>query len=570
MNIKLEQVLFEEGYLTEEQYNQVVSTTRPSGVKVQEYILREGWVADTDMVNFLSKRLHIPKYNPELYPADTELGVIIPAAAAGKHRMIPLKVHENFLLVAMPDPTDVVDMDAVQRQIKMELEPVICTETQYNELMNGTYGLSSGPGSQLDDVEEVDYGGTQGDEDEDEDEEGKESQVKALMDMAEGATAVRSVDWIITCAVREGASDVHICPEKTHVQVRLRIDGQLKDLPPLPKSLLSSIVSRLKILGRMDIAIKRVPQDGRFTAKITGREINVRVSAMPTIYGENVVMRLLDMNSLVFKLDQLGMRDPDIRKIEETIKKPHGMILNTGPTGSGKTTTLYSVLGMLNRPEVNIITVEDPVEYRIARICQVELNIQAGMTFASSLKAILRQDPDIAMIGEIRDGETALIAIQAALTGHLVLSTVHTNTAIGTVARLTDMGIEPFLISSVIACVIGQRLLRRVCDSCAEPWSPPPEVLEFWGLSADPESKFLKAKGCARCRETGYKGRVGVYEVLVISDKLQALITSNASEAELLAAARAEGNYTTMADDAAIKAQKGYTTLEEAAANVIS
>lgn len=263
------------------------------------------------------------------------------------------------------------------------------------------------------------------------------------------------------------------------------------------------------------------------------------------------------------------MRENDISKIVETIDRPHGMILNTGPTGSGKTTTLYSVLGMLNRPEVNIITVEDPVEYQIPRICQVELNIRAGMTFAGSLKAILRQDPDIAMIGEIRDGETALIAIQAALTGHLVLSTVHTNTAVGTVARLIDMGIEPFLISSVVSCVIGQRLLRRVCENCAEPWSPAPEVLDFWGLSADPESKFLKAKGCSRCRNTGYRGRVGVYEVLLIGEKLQALITSNASETELLAAARKEGNFTTMRDDAAIKAQKGMTTLEEAAAKVV-
>ena len=567
MNIKLEEMLLEEGFLTQEQFDKIQEAPRPAGFKVEEFILREGMLADTDMVSVLSRRLDIPKYDSESYPIQRELTEIIPASMAGKHRMVPLREEGNLLFVAMPYPTEVLELDTVQRQIKIELEPVICTETEYNELMNGLYGLSSSLGSQFEDVEEVLYGSTQNNDDDQD--EGEQSQVEALKDMAEGTTAVRAVDWIITRAVREGASDVHVCPEKTHVQVRLRVDGMLKDLPTMPKSLLSSVVSRLKILGRMDIAITRVPQDGRFAAKISGREINVRVSAMPTIHGENVVMRLLDMNSLVFKLDQLGMREEDIAKIEATIQRPHGMILNTGPTGSGKTTTLYSVLGMLNRPEVNIITVEDPVEYQIPRIRQVELNIRAGMSFASSLKAILRQDPDVAMIGEIRDGETALIAIQAALTGHLVLSTVHTNTAIGTVARLIDMGIEAFLISSVVSCVIGQRLLRKVCDSCAEPWSPQAEVLEFWGLSADPDAKFLKAKGCSRCRNSGYRGRVGVYEVLVIDETLQELITSNATENDLLAAARAEGKFTTMRDDAAIKAQRGLTTLEEAAAKVV-
>lgn len=566
MNVRLEKMLLEEGLISEAQFHQVQTTPRPSGLKVHEYILREGMVADSDMVSVLSNRLRIPKYHPEHYPVDPGLAAILPASMAGKHRMIPLRREESLLIVAMPDPTEVVDMDAVQRYVKMEIEPVICTETEYNELMNSLYGLASGIGSMLDDIEEVTYGTTEADE---ENEESEESQVKALTAMAEGSTAVRSVDWIITRAVREGASDVHVCPERTHVQVRLRVDGILKDLPPIPKSMLLSVVSRLKILGRMDIAITRVPQDGRFTARISGREINVRVSSLPTIYGENIVMRLLDMNALVFKLEQLGMRKNDIRKIEQTIGRPHGMLLNTGPTGSGKTTTLYSILAMLNRPEVNIVTVEDPVEYRVPRIRQVELNIRAGMTFAGSLRSMLRQDPDIAMIGEIRDTETATIAIQAALTGHLVLSTVHTNNAIGTIARLIDMGIEPFLIASVISCVIGQRLVRRVCESCALPWSPPAKALDFWGLSPDSESRFLKAQGCHRCRHTGYRGRVGVYEVLLICEKLQSLIANNASEGELRAAAREAGNFTTMREDAALKVQKGITTLEEAAANVV-
>lgn len=566
MSIRLEDMLVEEGLLNKEQLKRVQSTPRPNGLKVKEFILREGLVTDTDMVRVLSARLQVPRYDPNRHPVDPELAAILPASMAGKHRIVPLRREGNLLIVAMPDPTEVLDMDMVQRHIKMEVEPVICTESEYNDLMNSAYGLASGIGSLLADIEEVDYGTTQADGDSDD---GDESKVRALMDMAEGSTAVRSVDWIITRAVREGASDVHVAPEKTHVQVRLRVDGILKDLPPMPKSMLLSVVSRLKILGRMDIAVTRVPQDGRFTARISGREINVRVSSLPTIHGENIVMRLLDMNALVFKLEQLGMRESDIRKIEKTIKKPNGLILNTGPTGSGKTTTLYSVLALLNRPEVNIITVEDPVEYRIPRIRQVELNTRAGMTFASSLRSMLRQDPDIAMIGEIRDSETATIAIQAALTGHLVLSTVHTNNAIGTISRLIDMGIEPFLIASVLSCVIGQRLVRRVCSSCAEPWSPPAEVLSFWGLSPVPESRFVRARGCHRCRHTGYRGRIGVYEVLLIGEKLQSLIARRASEADLRSAAYEEGDFISMREDAAIKIKNGMTTLEEAAANVV-
>ena len=565
MNEKLEDMLVEEGLLSLDQYIRAQESAKPNGIKVQEYLIREGLVADTDMVNVLSSRLDIQRYDPDRYPIIPDLASTLSATLAGKHRMVPLQKLGNMLVVAMPDPTDVIDIDIVQRQLKMEVEPIICTETEYYELMNSLYGLASGIGSFLDDFEEVDYGAPSL---EDEVEISEESQVQALIDIAEGSNAVRSVDWIMTRAVREGASDVHVSPEKDHVNVRLRVDGRLKDLPPIPKSMLLSVVSRLKILGRMDIAVTRVPQDGRFTARLAGREINVRVSALPTIHGENIVLRLLDMDALVFKLNELGMRHSDVQKLTEVIKKPHGMILNTGPTGSGKTTTLYSVLEMLNKPDVNIITVEDPVEYRIPRIRQVELNTRAGMTFANSLRTILRQDPDIAMVGEIRDTETAEIAVQASLTGHLVLSTVHTNSAIGTISRLMDMGIKPFLIASVLSCVIGQRLVRRVCTSCAEPWLPPEDMLNFWGLRPDSESLFLKAKGCHHCRHTGYRGRTGVYEVLPVSERLQSLIANRAGEAELRAAAREEGNFTTMREDAAEKIRRGITTFEEATANV--
>lgn len=564
--MKLEQMLYEEGFLSEKQLLQVQTAPRPKGIKIHDYILREGLVSEVDMVDILSVRLNVPKYDPDQYPADPDTAGLLTPSLATKHRMIPVHREKQLLIVAMPDPTEVIEMDTVQRQLEMEIEPVICTEGEFNELMNNAYGLASGARSLQDEIEQVEYGTGP---DEEESEEAQASQLEELRDIAEGATAVNNVDWIITRAVREGASDVHISPEKNHVLVRLRIDGVLKDLPPIPKSMLLSVVSRLKILGRMDIAVTRIPQDGRFTARVCGREINVRVSSLPTIYGENIVMRLLDMNALVFQLKKLGMRSDDVRKIEQTIAQPHGMILNTGPTGSGKTTTLYSILSMLNRPEVNIITVEDPVEYRIPRIRQVELNRLAGMTFSGSLRSMLRQDPDIAMIGEIRDTETGNIAIQAALTGHLVLSTIHTNSAIGTVSRLMDMGIEPFLISSVLSCVIGQRLVRKVCQDCAEPWTPPAKALTFWGLEPDENANFLKAKGCSRCNHSGYRGRIGIYEVLKIDAELQPLIANGASEAVLKECAMQEGRFTTMRQDAAIKAQRGEITLEEAAAEVV-
>jgi type IV pilus assembly protein PilB len=331
-----------------------------------------------------------------------------------------------------------------------------------------------------------------------------------------------------------------------------------------------SVVSRLKILARMDIAVRRRPQDGRMTARVGDREFHLRVSSMPTVHGENMVLRLLGSNAPVSTFGELGMRDNDKARIERVIRRPNGLILNTGPTGSGKTTTLYTVLSQLNRPEVNIITVEDPVEYRMERIRQVELNTRAGMTFASSLRSILRQDPDIIMVGEIRDRETASIAVQASLTGHLVLSTMHTNDALGTISRLADMGIEPFLISSVLTLVIAQRLVRRICPHCARSWSPPEEALAFWQLSAEEASgaDFREAVGCRHCRQTGYRGRLGIFEILEVRDQVKEAILHQAGEQAMLKAAREESGFTVLRQDAAAKLRGGLTSMEEASSVV--
>ncbi|HPT16100.1 MAG TPA: GspE/PulE family protein, partial [Kiritimatiellia bacterium] len=389
-------------------------------------------------------------------------------------------------------------------------------------------------------------------------------EVGSLKNMAEGAPVIRMVNWILAQAVREGASDIHISPEAAHVQLRFRIDGKLREVPAPPKNLHLSIVSRIKILSQMDIAISRVPQDGRFTVKLDNREINVRVSTVPTTNGENIVLRLLDMGAFNYSMFDLGMSERDRELLAKVIEAPYGMILSTGPTGSGKTTTLYAMLKELNHPDVHIITVEDPVEYRVPKIRQIQLNAKAGMTFASSLRSILRQDPDIIMVGEIRDAETARIATQAALTGHRVLSTVHTNDAAGAITRLIDMGIEPFLVASVLLVSFAQRLVRKVCPHCAVRVAPTHQARAFWGVPDKDDIAFMQAQGCPRCQQTGYQGRTGIFEVLMIDDLIREMIARKSTTLEINQAARAAGRLRTLKEDALDKLRQGVTTVEEA------
>jgi type IV pilus assembly protein PilB len=380
---------------------------------------------------------------------------------------------------------------------------------------------------------------------------------------------VRLVNSILSQAVRDGASDIHISPEQARVSVRFRIDGKLHEVPAPPKSMILPIVSRFKILAGMDIATTRIPQDGRFTVKMENKEINIRASAIPTIYGENLVLRLLDMGSGHYTLDRLGMSDDDMEKIEIAIHKPYGMILSTGPTGSGKSTSLYAILKTINKPDINIITLEDPVEYRVERIRQIQLNRKAGMTFASGLRSILRQDPDVIMVGEIRDSETAAIGVQAAMTGHRVLSTIHTNDAAGAVTRLIDMGIEPFLVSSVLLVAFAQRLVRTVCPYCKESYQPPERALKQFGLTELEGANFQRGKGCFNCMNTGYKGRIGVFEILLIDDIVQDMIIRKQPAQEITRAVQQMGRLRTLKEDAALKVFEGMTTLEEAASAVM-
>lgn len=560
-------MLIDEELITEDQLSQALLGQKRRGVKLGQYLTLEGIVTDSQIVDVLCRQLHLAKYNSDDYPEDPKLKDLIPADTAHKYHLVPLRRKGHLLTVAMTDPMDIEALDTAEVLTDTEVEPVICTEKELTELISRIYGTYSALGGIVDDIEDVQY-----DSDATTDVEPSTymEEINSLQDMAEQEPVVRLVNSIISNAVQQGTSDIHISPEKDYAQVRFRVDGRLHAVPAPAKSMILPIVSRIKILSNMDVTKSRVPQDGRFTIKMENKEINIRASVIPTIFGENLVMRLLDMSTGVYTLERLGMSEEDRKKIGAVIKKPYGMILSTGPTGSGKSTSLYSILKELNKPDVNIITVEDPVEYQMEGVRQVQLNRKAGMTFASSLRSILRQDPDIIMVGEIRDEETAGIAIRAALTGHRVLSTMHTNDAASAITRLMVLDIETFLVSSVVLVSFSQRLMRTTCPNCKEPYMPPEQALAEWGLlDTAKNADFQRGKGCASCMNTGYKGRTGVYEVLVIDEMVQDMILKKKSAQEISNAAKEAGKFKTLRDDAADKVFQGITTLEEAASVVM-
>jgi type IV pilus assembly protein PilB len=561
---KLGEILVEGGLLTQEQLEKALPYQKKSKIKLGQFLVREGIVSESQIVDLVSSQLKLEKYRPDKFTVDVELAQLLSAEIAHRCQAAPLKKSGLLLTVAMTDPLDINSLDTIEVYTNCEVEAVICTEQHLNQLLSTIYGTYSGIGGVLEDMEEMEI-----------DKSGEKTtslddiEVSSLQGMAEEAPVVRLVNSILSQGVREGCSDIHISPEKQYVQVRFRVDGKLHEVPAPPKGMFLPIISRLKILANMDIAVSRIPQDGRFTVKMKNKDINIRASTIPSIHGENMVLRLLDTSNSIYSLERLGMTDKDRKKLEKMIIKPHGMILSTGPTGSGKSTALYSILKKINQPEVHIITVEDPVEYRIEKIRQVQLNRKAGMTFASGLRSILRQDPDIIMVGEIRDTETATLAVQAALTGHMVFSTLHTNDAAGAITRFIDMGIEPFLVSSTMTVSFAQRLVRKVCPNCMTNYEPSQEALRSWGIKNNIRANFVQGKGCFNCMHTGYKGRTGVYEVLTIDDEIKDLILKRQSSHAIQQAALKSGKFTPLKDNAAEKAIKGITTLEEAASAVL-
>ena len=511
-----------------------------------------GIVPEEDILKALSEQLSFPLYNPDEFPLDTHLKDLVPQDVARENRLVPLTLEEGVLYCALLDPNNFRALDTVEETCRCQVEPVLCTKADFVRLFSAVYGEYSAFSEMLGEID----ADTAPDAD-------RADEEVITNNAVDDVPVIRLVNLILSEGVKVGASDIHINPEKTTVNVRYRVEGMLRKASEVPLKLAPSVVSRIKIMGNMDISETRLPQDGRFTIKVEGHEINVRVSSIPTTYGENVVMRLLDMSAQrIYELPKLGMGPEDYKLVTQAAHKPYGMILSTGPTGSGKSSSLYAIIKLVNRDEVNIMTLEDPVEYRMAGVRQVQLNVKAGMTFSSGLRAILRQDPDILMVGEIRDRETAQIAVQAALTGHLVLSTLHTNDALSAVNRLVDMGVEPYLVASVLLCSFAQRLVRCVCPHCREQYQPSIGLLHVFGLTPE-DGPFFHGKGCPRCGGTGYMGRTAIFEVFPMLDELQEMVTAGKSKQEIYRRARELG-IRTMADDAAKKIRAGITTAEEA------
>lgn len=508
----------------------------------------------------LEQKYGVPYIDLANFRVDSEALQMFTEQFLRANKVLPLFRSGNTLAVAMVDPGDIFTIDEMRRNTGMEVEPMVCRELDWAQALNQYYSTTEAPDipdepevTSLDDLPEEEEGGAAAAAAEQGLAPGK------LEEMASEAPVVRWVNQMIIRAVRERASDIHIEPTREGLRVRFRIDGILHPIVSPKKALQLAVVSRIKIMSKMNIAEKRVPQDGRYGALVDSREIDFRVSTFPSTYGETVVMRILDRMRLL-SLDDLGLIEEGAQVMREMIAKPHGVILVTGPTGSGKSTTVYAILQEIRSGDKNIITIEDPVEYDLDDICQSQVNERAGYTYLVGLRHILRQDPDTIMIGEIRDAETAGVAIRAALTGQLVFSTIHTNDAPGTVTRLIDMGMEPFLVASGLEGVVAQRLCRRICSKCREPYDPPPKMLEEFELP--PDSKFYRGKGCERCRNTGYQGRIGIFEVMKMNDRIRELVVTRPPTSAIRALAREYG-MRTLWEDGMRKVLAGVTTIEE-------
>ncbi|HEY3379923.1 MAG TPA: ATPase, T2SS/T4P/T4SS family [Armatimonadota bacterium] len=590
--IPIGKILLDQGKINPEQLKQALAMQQNSSEKLGRLLVDLGFASERDVLAAYAQQLNIPVYDPATIAQDPALVKVIPENLTQRYNVVALRRNGGKLMVAMQDPTNVFVLDDLRLITGFEIEPILATADDLQAIRRG--GPATPPASasesksaaaamptppatavataevkeekasaggsssmadlagMLDALRRPDSadGGKGGDDD--------------GTDIANDAPIIRMVNVVIQTAIKEKASDIHVEPERKNLRVRYRIDGVLYEMMTLPKFVHPPLSSRLKIMADMNIAERRIPQDGRIHIRHEGREYDMRVNTLPTVYGEKVVMRILDQGGVLVGLGKLGFTQDMMAELEELIVQPNGMVLITGPTGSGKTTTLYSILNQINSVEKNVLTVEDPVEYQLPGINQVSVNRKAGLNFPVAMRAFLRQDPDIIMIGEIRDLETAEIAVQASLTGHMVLSTLHTNDAPATIVRLGDMGVEPFLISASIIGIVAQRLSRKLCEECKEPISPPMEALQRLGIKEDEVhgATFYKAVGCDNCLQRGYRGRLGVYELLTLNEDLAEMIVRRAPLSEITQAAIA-GGMTTLFRDGLAKAMLGITTIEE-------
>ncbi len=558
---KIWDILTSQGKVSEEQLQQAVEAQKNDPRDLGRILVSLGFISEADLAQAQAQRLGLEYIDLSENDVDRGAATLIEQKILRKHNVIPLRVEDRRLVVAMSDPTNLYALEDLKIISGYQIVPMVATETQIRQVQNKVFAM----GEEVSEILE----GAAGDsfiESADELELGVDAG-------AEEAPVIRLVSSILQQAVGDGASDIHIEPGSRGLSVRFRVDGVLREIMSIPPKLQNGVIARLKILSNLNIAEKRVPQDGRFSVRLGGQKVDLRAASLPTVYGEKIVLRLLDNTSVGVDLTKLGFPPKIFERYEEIFRRPYGAILVTGPTGSGKSTTLYATLNELNSPEKNIITVEDPVEYRMEGINQVQVNPKVGLTFASGLRSILRSDPDIVMIGEIRDFETAKISVEAALTGHMVLATLHTNNAPGAMGRLTDMGVEPFLTASAVDCVIAQRLARRLCEHCKEPVEIEEEILRnldfpFEMISQEDGLHFYKAVGCGRCGGAGYRGRVGIYELMVVTDEIRDLVLKRASTAEMGRAARREGMIA-LREDGLAKAAQGVTTIEEVLRTVV-
>ena len=593
MSAKLGEILVRENLISPQHLREALDYQREHGGRLGYNLVKLGLVSDDMITAVLSRQYGIPSVNLDLFQIDEHVLQLIPQEVAQKYSVLPLSRVGASLTLAMVDPTNVFAMDDIKFMTGLNVEPVVVAEASIQQAIAKYYGTSreielaaigteevvfesaaakasNGGGITHADLVSLDTIDFDNDRAEDVEvvEDNEEIDLTTLSRISEDAPVVRLVNVLLVDALRRGASDIHIEPYEKELRIRFRIDGVLYDVMRPPLKMRDALISRVKIMSKLDISEKRLPQDGRIKIKVKvdarSRELDFRVSTLPTLFGEKVVLRLLDKENLMLDMTKLGFEPESLVKFQRNISKPYGMVLVTGPTGSGKTNTLYSALQSLNTVQTNIMTAEDPVEFNLMGINQVQMKEQIGLNFAAALRSFLRQDPNIILVGEIRDFETAEIAIKAALTGHLVLSTLHTNDAPSTISRLMNMGIEPFLVATSVNLIQAQRLIRRVCKDCRREHPTPPEALIEVGFSAD-EAKTLKTykgKGCSTCNNTGYKGRIGLYEVMEVNDEIRELILIGASSLELRKKAIEDGMIT-LRESGLHKIRSGLTTLEE-------
>ncbi len=564
MSVRLGELLIRATLITQDQLKEALKVQKETGTKLGETLIKLGFVSEEDITECLSQQFGVPSINLAHFEIDGSVIKLIPADVARKYNILPVNKTGATITIAMADPTNVFAMDDIKFMTGYNVEPVVASELGIKAAIENYYGSTAAlelkkvmedlQAAENDDLEVL--------------EEEEDLDIESLAAESEEAPVVKLVNLILTDAIKRGASDIHIEPYEKEYRVRYRVDGILYEVMNPPLKLRDAITSRVKILSKLDISEKRLPQDGRIKMKMKlnekTKELDFRVSVLPTLFGEKIVLRLLDKDNLRLDMTKLGFEQESLTKFEEAIFKPWGMVLVTGPTGSGKTNTLYSALSKVNSPEVNIMTAEDPVEFNLPGINQVQMKEQIGLNFATTLRSFLRQDPNIVLVGEIRDFETAEIAIKAALTGHLVLSTLHTNDAPSTVNRLMNMGIEPFLVATSVLLIAAQRLVRRVCSGCKEEVDINNQALANLGFKKEEIGTFsvFKGRGCDKCGNTGYKGRVGLIEVMAIDDEIRELILAGASALELRRKAMDNGMIS-LRRSGLVKIKEGITTIEE-------